>query len=459
MWKSISRFMLGSREAGSDIPPEAYSELFNKEAVRFVVPLAAFIFLVASHRCYLMMEFVQWPGDWLPIVVMSAVGSAMLIIFIQLWRGKIAPRFGEITIFVMLLLASADIAVFSAFHPNTTNALEGAQFVTFCFAFIAVHYRFVVVIFFVVSSLTIFFSPPGYLHLEPTKLLTDGIATLLLVWLLLRVKSSGIRHLALAQWRALQKSAELTQTVQQLRVEVEERRRAEAERRKSEAQLRALSREVIEIQEKERAHLSRELHDELGQMLTAAHLSLDGIKRRVSPEIAGLIADTSQMIAESIDQIRDLATELRPRLLDQLGLEAAIQWSVDRFRNRSPFEWSFKATSGSLRFPIPVEAACFRIAQEAMTNAVRHARPQQVDVTCSTTENELTVAVQDDGVGFDTNRTTDDQPTLQGLGLVGMRERAESLGGHLEIRSQTGAGTRVEVTFHRPSAQSEEKPS
>jgi signal transduction histidine kinase len=452
MWRDQFAYFIDPLRADSEIPDDEFRRLFFRESSRFGLPVAGFILLTATHRCFLVAERVNLPQDALAVVTMVIAGLGMLAIFLQFCRGKVPPERTESVILGMLVLAAADIAVFSYIHPNTKSAIEGAQFVAFCFSFIAIRYRLVLFLFLLVTFITVTFSPPGYLQLDLNTLLPDTLATLAVVWLLLRVKSIGIRQLARAQYKSQQKSIELAQTVEQLRTEVEERRKAEAKRKESEEQLRALSRQFINIQEHERAHLSRELHDELGQTLTAARLTLDGIKRQAAPELAESVAETIQLIAESIKQVRGLATELRPGLLDQLGLEAAIQWSVDRFRTRSNLEWSFESTNGHPRFTSAIEAACFRIAQEAMTNAVRHSSARRVEVKCYTSDRHLTLSVQDDGVGFYPNESESDSAARIRLGLLGMRERAESLGGKLYIQSEPGRGTSIEVTFEREPA-------
>jgi signal transduction histidine kinase len=263
---------------------------------------------------------------------------------------------------------------------------------------------------------------------------------------MVRVKIYVTKHIVASRWQEREKSAQLVRTIEQLRSEVEERKRAEEKTRASEAQLRALSQEVINIQERERARFSRELHDELGQTLTAVKLSLDAIRRRAAGETAVAIEETSQLLADSIRQVRGIATELRPYLLDQLGLEAAIQWSVDRYRGKTDVDWRFESTNGFPRFPLPIEAACFRIAQEAMTNAVRHGHAQRITVGCHTDADFVRVTVFDDGVGF---AKSNEPATHQGLGLLGMKERAAALGGQLRIESRAGGGTLIEVIFRR----------
>ncbi|GHA84458.1 PAS domain-containing sensor histidine kinase [Cognatilysobacter bugurensis] len=208
--------------------------------------------------------------------------------------------------------------------------------------------------------------------------------------------------------------------------------------------LQAMARRMLSVQEDERRTLSRELHDDIGQQVTAIKLAALALRDEVD---AGRRADIVAEIVGATDQtlakVRDLSLLLRPPQLDALGLEAALRWQAGAmFRNGAPrLELSIQPLSER---PSPAaELACFRIAQEALTNALRHAQARRVELTLAVRDHELVLDVDDDGRGFALGAGS-------GLGLVTMHERAQQLGGRLCIDSAPGRGThvRAEVPFH-----------
>ena len=250
-------------------------------------------------------------------------------------------------------------------------------------------------------------------------------------------------------WLDQIRGKELAQLVVQMSHEVEDRLAVEKELRKKEREFRGLSRKLLTLQETERARISRELHDQLGQDFTAVRFSLELLRRKLAPAVDESIDETIQLVNQSIDHVRGLAMELRPSLLDHLGLEAALRWNADRIRSHSPVAVTFESNNHGPRFSPSIEAASFRIAQEAMTNAVRHAQARSIVIRHENTANDLTVSVDDDGGGFDVPARIQDASPSSGLGLLGMRERAEDNGGELTIESKPGHGTKVQVVFHR----------
>lgn len=238
-----------------------------------------------------------------------------------------------------------------------------------------------------------------------------------------------------------------------IRRELEEAR-LRADKRRSEEALRAahrrlqvLSRRVLEVQEAERRSLARELHDEIGQALTAVKIHLQSLLLRPESLRHGPpIEEAVRVVDEALGKVRGLALELRPAQLDDLGLVAALRWFVDRQSRAAGFPIALEADTIPGRLDPTVETACFRIAQEAVTNALRHARARSIGVSLRWERGALELAVRDNGAGFDVGRARSGagEPSL---GLAGMEERATLAGGCFEVRSAPGQGTVVRARF------------
>jgi signal transduction histidine kinase/DNA-binding response OmpR family regulator len=204
--------------------------------------------------------------------------------------------------------------------------------------------------------------------------------------------------------------------------------------------LRQLSRRLLEVQEAERRHLARELHDELGQLLTGAAVSLELAEGATGAALNESLEDARALLADLLTRVRDLSLDLRPALLDDRGLIPALLWQSGSFTKRTGVEVDFSHTGVETRPPAEVETAVYRVVQEALTNVARHAKAQSVRVRLTATESSaLTVTVEDDGAGFDA--ATAAHAATGGLG--GMRERVLLLGGTLTIQSEPGKGTRI----------------
>ena len=215
--------------------------------------------------------------------------------------------------------------------------------------------------------------------------------------------------------------------------------------RESQERYRSLSRRLLERQEHERSALARELHDQVGQSLVAISLNLQAIKGELSPASRARVPESMRMIKTMIEQVQTLAFELRPSMLDDFGLVEALRNLVTRHGERAGVRASFTATPPDARAPIEIETACFRIVQEGLSNVARHARARHVEVTLTAQDGALEVTVRDDGVGFNVERLRN------ALGLVGMGERADFVGGRLDIESAPGAGTTLRARFPRPT--------
>jgi signal transduction histidine kinase len=206
-----------------------------------------------------------------------------------------------------------------------------------------------------------------------------------------------------------------------------------------------LSERLLDVQETERRTISRELHDELGQALTAVKLNLQGIRRASGAAIGGALDDSIEIVERAITSARDLSLQLRPSLLDDLGLAAALRWYADRVARRSELEAQVTAQLPETRLPSALETACFRIAQEAVTNVARHAHATRFTVNLRQEAGALLLTVSDDGRGFDVAAVMRTPADGRSLGLVGMAERANLAGGELVIDSSPQRGTTVVV--------------
>jgi signal transduction histidine kinase len=196
-------------------------------------------------------------------------------------------------------------------------------------------------------------------------------------------------------------------------------------------------RRVVEAQELERKRLARELHDETGQALTSILLGLRSL------EEGPAAAQVRELVVSTLQDVRRLAVELRPKALDDFGLVPALERLLDTFREQSGLTVELEARIGAERLPPEVETALYRIVQEALTNIVKHAAARHVSVTLTLKAASVVAVVEDDGEGFAPGEVT--TTSDGGLGIVGMRERVALLGGRLEIESSPGAGTTLVV--------------
>jgi len=214
------------------------------------------------------------------------------------------------------------------------------------------------------------------------------------------------------------------------------------------ARMQALSSRVLAIQEEERRVMSRELHDDVGQTLGALKIGLHRLGR-IAPEGQGALLEECLAAADSaLERLRRLAHDLRPPQLEQLGLEDALRWLTERQRAATGLDIGFKCAGiAGRRPPAPLESACYRIVQEALSNATRHAGAASITVGVESDGNLLKVSVHDNGVGFDEAATRERTLKSGSLGLISMEERAQLAGGRLKIRSVAGGGTTISAVF------------
>ena len=214
-----------------------------------------------------------------------------------------------------------------------------------------------------------------------------------------------------------------------------------------------LLRKVISAQEDERKRLARELHDETSQTLAAlrVHLEMAAAAAPEGPSREHVI-EARQLASRSLDELQRLMHDLRPSVLDDLGLVSAIQWYAERRLGTKGIAVRCEVATGEVQLPYELETALFRAVQEVLTNVERHAGAEQVLIQLSVQDGRFTVEVEDDGCGFDLASVKPSPTDMRGLGLLGIRERVELVGGTVAIDSSPGGGTRVVLDVPLPSA-------
>lgn len=223
------------------------------------------------------------------------------------------------------------------------------------------------------------------------------------------------------------------------------------ERKLAQDALQMFSRQLIEAQEDERRRIARELHDQIGQILTAVKMNLHAVQQFCQGSEAGsYVKDNIEAVDAALRLVRDLSVDLRPPILDDLGLTTALRWYVDRYTKRTGLSVDvlIDLPDENERFSRDLETACFRIAQEALTNVVRHAKATHVVVRLSRNADALLLTVKDNGIGFDVERLRNRAPRVATLGLISMQERAYAAGGTIELDSAPASGT--EIRFSLP---------
>jgi signal transduction histidine kinase len=217
---------------------------------------------------------------------------------------------------------------------------------------------------------------------------------------------------------------------------------------RAEHQMRTLSQQLVNAQEEERKHLSRELHDHVAQVLTGLRMELGRIER-LSPAVASVVGECKGLVDEIFLTVRSLALGLRPSMLDDLGLQAALEWHVRDFTSRYPIKVDLKMAGDFDHLPDSHRTCVYRVVQEALTNCVRHADAQHITVDVKTQERELQLLVRDDGVGLNPAHRG------RGLGLIGIDERVKKLQGTVVISRDGARGTTVAVKLPLPASATE----
>jgi signal transduction histidine kinase len=236
--------------------------------------------------------------------------------------------------------------------------------------------------------------------------------------------------------------------------DITEQKRTQKELEASEERLRALSRRLLEVQEDERGRLARDLHDDVGQALTALTIQLESLARGAGA-MSARVLECVETARHALERVRQLSLSLRPLQLDDLGLAAALRSHLDRQASIGALTPHFDAADAPQDVAAEVETACFRVAQEAITNVLRHARARNLWLRLFTAGGHLVLSVRDDGEGFDLDAARRRGVAGASLGLVGMEERVALAGGRLELRSAPGQGTVLLATFALQNAERE----
>lgn len=211
-------------------------------------------------------------------------------------------------------------------------------------------------------------------------------------------------------------------------------------------ELRNLSARLVETQENERKNISRDLHDAVGQSMSAVQFELHDLRVALasSPEaLRNRVDRIREQVESSVAMVRNMALLLRPSMLDDLGLATALEWQGNQVSRSTGVRVAFSAEGAEQEVPEEHKVCIFRIVQEALNNVCKHARASSVEIALRYGEKNISVTIRDDGRGFRT-------PRNGGLGLIGMQERAEALGGHVEVTSELGRGTAIEATLPMP---------
>jgi signal transduction histidine kinase len=227
----------------------------------------------------------------------------------------------------------------------------------------------------------------------------------------------------------------------------ERARAAEQGLRDAHARLQALSTRTLNVQEEERRRIARELHDEIGQALTAVKIHVQAAQRHLAGPAREILNESINVVDQALDQVRSLSLDLRPPQLDQLGLIAALRWHVDKQAAASGIAAEFSAPVLPRRLSSDLETVAFRIVQEAVTNTIRHSGATRVRVELKVDESKFTLSVADNGRGYDIDEARRRSLETGHAGLFGMQERAMLAGGAVEFDSAPGRGATIRAAF------------
>ncbi|HEX7904174.1 MAG TPA: PAS domain S-box protein [Chitinophagaceae bacterium] len=228
--------------------------------------------------------------------------------------------------------------------------------------------------------------------------------------------------------------------------DITERKKTEEELSNTNEELHYLSSHLQNVREEERMQIARDIHDELGQQLTGLKLEMSHLIKKMNitdkllqQKAEGIIS----LIDDTVNSVRTISTNLRPSILDDIGLIAALEWLSEEIDKRSGIQIKFEATMPEPDLPTATATALFRIYQEALTNAVRHSEARHINASLSKKDNNIILVIKDDGLGFDTSM----KDNKKAVGLMGMKERIFILNGHYELNSALGKGTQIKISI------------
>ena len=233
-------------------------------------------------------------------------------------------------------------------------------------------------------------------------------------------------------------------TVLSIARDITDRKQAEEKLRKSSKLLRELATHIQTVREEERTMIAREIHDELGQVLTVMKIQLSLLGNKLNPEQIALkekIDSLTKLIDQSVESVQKISAKLRPTILDELGLNAAIEWQTEEFEKLTNIKCSLLLPKDDLKLTSNKSTAIFRIFQEALTNIARHSGADKVTISLITNQNNLNLEITDNGKGISNEQIKD----LKSLGIHGMEERALIFGGQVTLDGTSGKGTKVKV--------------
>jgi signal transduction histidine kinase len=217
---------------------------------------------------------------------------------------------------------------------------------------------------------------------------------------------------------------------------------------------------IIETEENERRRISRELHDEIGQALTAIKFNLDRIDKDL-PEPSSMarerLREAQALSNQTLKAMRRLSMDLRPTMLDDLGLIPTLRWYIQNFSNRLNMDSHFQATGFEGKLPPQIETAFYRIIQEALNNVGKHAEADRIEVMMEQKDSIIYASISDNGKGFDLDRVLDPREPERGFGVMGMQERVSILKGQINIRSKPGSGTQIQIEIPYPKGSKEDE--
>jgi len=238
------------------------------------------------------------------------------------------------------------------------------------------------------------------------------------------------------------RTVELSETNKRLINEIEKHQ-------KTQEGLRRLSNQTEKVREEEKSQISRKVHDELGQLLTAIKMDILQLEKKLSnetPSLSGKTAPIVELVDNTIQSVQQIAVELRPPVLDAFGLREALSWQAGEYQKRFGIKFVLTFTQGELDIDKEVKLALFRIFQEVITNVVRHSEATQVNVDLSQRDNELVLVIHDNGKGI----TQEQLDSFSSIGIIGIRERARNLNGEAVFQGAPGNGTTVEILLPFP---------